>query len=168
MAGFSLTRRQRRMLSRQLKNSRSPETVRRIFALLAIDQGESVDRTARILTVGRRTVYDWIARYRARKTPEALVRQAGQGRPRILDGAGRGFMQSVLQKSPQELGYPAAHWTIPLLQDYLRKSRRIGLSPHTIRRELHRRGYVWKGYRYVRRRIPEMGRKNPGFAKSRG
>ena len=168
MDTFSLTRRQRRMMHLQLKKSRNAETFRRIFALLAVDGGESVGRIARVLNVGRRTVYDWIDRYSAYKTPAALVRQEGQGRHRILDQDGRVFVRSVIKKSPLKFGYSETQWTIPLLRDYLRKSRHIELSQQTIRRQLHRLGYIWKGFRYVCGPIRNLRRENLNFAKLRG
>jgi transposase len=51
--------------------------------------------------------------------------------------------------SPERCGYHATHWTVPLLQDQVRQNLGIQCGQVTIRRCLHRLGYVWKRPRYV-------------------
>jgi hypothetical protein len=62
----------------------------------------------------------------------------------------------LLARSPQDLGYFATEWTVPLLQDHL--ARRTGRRPadDTIRRELERQGFVWKRCRYALDPDPQL------------
>src|SRR5438309_1040328 len=72
--------------------------------------------------------------------------------------------------TPDQLGYSAVDWTVTLLQEHLESCTGQRLSDETIRRELHRLGYVWKRPRYVLDPDPEFEKKtadppsNPEFA----
>jgi transposase len=67
---------------------------------------------------------------------------------------------------PERFGYHANCWTIPLLQDQLRKNLDEEYSASTVRRGLQRLGYVWKRPRYVLMADPEREKKTPNSAHS--
>lgn len=71
------------------------------------------------------------------------------------------FLQNLLQRSPQHPGYFATQWTVPLLQEQLRHGVGEYYSGRTVRRGLHRLGYVWKRARYVLMPDPEREKKTP-------
>ena len=62
-------------------------------------------------------------------------------------------------QSPDQLGYPAVNWTIPLLQEQLGRCTGQWPSEDTLRRQLHRLDYVWKRPRYVLDPDPELEKK---------
>ena len=164
MSRFVLTKRQRQLFQMQLKKTDNTEICRRIFALLAFDQGSSIEYIAKILKVARRTIYYWIGRFQRKRSLESLVHRAGQGRPRLLSKQQCRMIRSALKISPQKLGYAATQWTIPIIQDYLFQKTHIALSQYTIRRLLHSWGYVWKRFRYALPKDPEVEKKKSNFA----
>ena len=68
-------------------------------------------------------------------------------------------MDELLGPAPQDLGYAAVEWTVPLLQQRLRQRLGLRFSDHTIRQELQRRRYVWKRSRYALDPDPELEKK---------
>src|SRR5581483_4252334 len=96
------------------------------------------------LGVSRQSIYNWAAAYAVGYDPLALADGNRSGRPTVWIGDLRATLGAALAKPPDRLGYPAVNWTTPLLQEYLERwgDRRPGAN--TIRRELHRFGYVWK------------------------
>jgi transposase len=50
----------------------------------------------------------------------------------------------VIEADPHEFGVPSANWTTQLLADYLAAKSGIAVDPETVRRALHRLGYVCK------------------------
>src|SRR5262249_16789450 len=110
---------QRRRLRRQLKDTRDARLYRRTLAILDIDRGRSVHDVATALDVEPRTSYYWIEAYLRGHDPAALADAERPGRPSLwAEGLGR-RLRSAMALSPQDLGYPSADWTVPLLQDYL-------------------------------------------------
>src|SRR5207245_1293839 len=100
-------------LERQLENTREANTYERTLALITLDDGESVEEVAHRLRVSRATVYNWMERYRNRPKAEALESHWGPGRPRLWDKESLRLLHSLLKQSPQDYGYPSAHWTVP-------------------------------------------------------
>lgn len=68
--------------------------------------------------------------------------------------------------SPGRFGYHATHWTVSLLRDQLRRNLEQDYSDDTIRRNLHRLGYVWKRPRYVLAPDPQREKKKPAAART--
>ena len=74
--------------------------------------------------------------------------------------------------APDQLGYPAVNWTVPLLREALQDGTGHWVSDDTVRRALDRLGYTWKRPRYVLDPDPELENKtahpgaNPGLAAS--
>lgn len=71
----------------------------------------------------------------------------------------RALLRSALEQSPQRGGYPASGWTIPLLQDYLKRMLGQKVYEDTLRRQLHAWRYVWKRFRYVLVADPDLEKK---------
>ena len=167
MSQFFLTDHQKHQLQEQLKRTRDAHVYRRTLALLAVDQGEPIAQTTRLLQIGRRTLYDWIERYQDCQSPKALLHQPGQGRPTLWTKRDVATLNSVLRKSPQDLGYPASGWTTSLLQEYLFHKSGLIVSENTLRRQLHHLGYGWKRFRYVLMADPDREKKKADSAPNR-
>jgi transposase len=152
---------QRRRLGRQLREARDAALYRRTLALLEVARGKPVAEVARALGVSRQSVYNWAAAYAADHDPLSLADGDRSGRPSVWTDDLRVTLSAALGRPPDRLGYPAVNWTIPLLQEHLVHwcDRRPGAN--TIRRELHRLGYVWKRSRYVLDPDPERDKKTP-------
>src|SRR5688572_23128889 len=149
MESLTLTTWQRRRLERQLRSTHDARLYRRTLAILEATRGEAVSSVARRLRVTSRVVYYWIAAYARDRIPEDLRDRDRPGRPPVLTASDGDLLRGLLGRSPQEWGYPAAQWTVPLLRDHL--ARRTGRRPSddTVRRALHRLRYTWKRSRYT-------------------
>jgi transposase len=159
MSSPGLTARQRRRLREQLRTTRDAHVYRRALALLELDRGQAVEHVARTLGVHRRTVYRWREAFARDPDPAALADADRPGRPSLWDAVDREFLGELLGQPPQDLGYAAADWDVPLLQDYLEQCLGRRFSADTIRRELRRQDYVWKRPRYVLDPDPDAEKK---------
>jgi transposase len=172
MSRFELKYGQRRRLQRQLRETSDVRPYRKTLAMLELDRGRSAADIAEMRGVTRQTVHSWAAAYARLSDPSALIDHYGQGRPRLLTGAIEDRLRLLLTCSPQDLGDPATDWTVPLLQEELASDMGQRPSDDTVRRGLHRLGYIWKRPRYVLEPDPQREEKtahppaDPGPASS--
>ena len=159
MDTLTLTYWQRQRLERQLRSTRDARVYRRTLAVLEVGHGEPVASVARRLRVTLRAVYHWVATYARDHAPDALADRDRSGRPRLLTPSDRELLRELLGRSPQEMGYFAAQWTVPLLREYLTRRTGRPFSDDTLRRELQRLRYTWKRCRYTPDPDPECGGK---------
>jgi transposase len=172
MSRSTLTHWQRRRLRQQLKSTSDARTYRRTLAVLELDRGRSAADIAAMLGVTRQSVHNWAAAFAHDPDPSTLRDEDRSGRPALLAEQTDGLLPSLMDRSPQDLGYPHTDWTVPLLQRQLEKGLGLRPSDETVRRGLRRLGYVWKRPRYVLDPDPEREKKtadspaNPGLATS--
>jgi transposase len=159
MDSLTLTAGQRRRLQRQLETTPDARLYRRTLAVLEVARGKPVSEVARTLAVTPRSVYYWLRAYAGGRDPAALGDSPRSGRPGLWTEEGRACLLATLGRSPQDLGYAAAGWTVPLLREHLGRRASRWLSEDTIRRELQRQGYAWKRARYVLDPDPEREKK---------
>ncbi len=159
MGEFVLTAAQRHRLERQLKHTHDVRVFQRTLAVLERARGRSVSDIARMLRVSRQSVYRWIEDFGESFDPDALIDDERPGRPRRWSEECSEWLSAFLKRSPVELGYPAANWTVPLLQTALFVCTGDQFCSRTIRRELQRFEYVWKRPRYVLKSDPEREKK---------
>jgi transposase len=173
MSRHKLKHWQRRRLRQQLKATSDAHTYRRTLAVLELDRGRTVTDIAAMLGVTRQSVHNWAAAFVHDPDPSVLCDEDRSGRPPLLTEKAEAHMVSLMGQSPQDLGYPHADWTVPLLQQELEKGLGRRLSDETVRRGLRRLGYLWKRPRYVLAPDPEREKKtadssaNPAFAASK-
>lgn len=165
---LTLTAWQRRRLRSQLHQAQDARLYRRTLAILEVAQGQSPTQVARRLGVSRRMVYYWIEAYSLRHDPADLIPEYSPGRPTLWTEEVRTVVQDLLTRSPTERGYYAVNWTVPLLQEELGHATGTCFSDDTIRRELHRLGYVWKRPRYVLDPDPELEKKTANLPANSG
>ena len=160
MGKMKLTASQRRKIRTRLRQTHDVRLYRRLLAVLEFDRGTSVSAIAELLGVSCQSVYNWIARAR-RNDAAALSDAPRSGRPAKVGYVFDTLLPILLMLSPEQFGYPATYWTIPLLQDQLWQNTDEKYSASTVRRGLKRLDYVWKRPRYVLVRDPERGKKTP-------
>src|SRR5258707_13963055 len=119
MGTLPLTTWQRRRLERQLRAPHDARVYRRTLAVLEVARGESVPAVARRLGVTPRVVYYWVEAYTRGHDPEALRGRSRSGRPSRLAQEDRLRLLELLRRSPQDLGYFATQWTVPVLREHL-------------------------------------------------
>lgn len=165
---------QRRRLQRQLKETSDAHAYRRTLAILEFARGRPVTAIARMLDVSRQSVHNWLADYAHSLDPATLYDQPRSGRSSLWTEEARALLIALLSYSPQQLGYFAVNWTVPLLQDQLQRCLGLSVAADTIRRELRRQDYLWKRPRYALDPDPEHNKKtapppaNPGLATADG
>jgi transposase len=160
MTPFVLSRRDRARLRRQLKHTQDAALYRRTLALVELDQGKSIAAMAGTLGVSRQTVYNWIETYNESYDPLSLRDAARSGRPSSWTPDLQELLHVLLKERPGQWGLPGTSWTVPLLRQQLASWDGRWLSADTLRRHLHRLGYVWKRTRYVLPPDPELEKKN--------
>lgn len=170
MSRLKLTHWQRRRLHQQLKSTPDASTYRRTLAVLELDHGRPAADIAAMLGVTRQSVHNWAAAFAQDPDPLTLRDEDRSGRPPLLAEQTDGLLSSLMDQSPQDLGYPHTDWTVPLLPQQLEKDLGQRPSDETVRRGLRRLGYVWKRPRSLLDPDPEREKKtadslaNPGLA----
>lgn len=160
----AFTRADRRRLARALSSTTQARTYRRVAALLAIAEGDSIAAVSRRTRVDRTTVHRWVERYLATRDPGTLADAPRTGRPRAR-ALSADRLARLLATDPRALGYQTATWTTPLLAAHCTERLRCAVSPRTLRRWLREQGYRWKRprYRYAHR-AAHLAQKKGGFA----
>ena len=134
-------------------------------ALLLLAEGQRVMDVAAVLGVHRQAIHKWRTLYEASRTPDILLVRSPPGREPDQLRLACEAVSRLLEKEPEELGYRATSWTVPLLQRHLREVEGHAVSGSTVRRALHGLGYRWKRPRFVlARRDPEREGKKAGAA----
>jgi len=159
MRTLHLSKRERRQLERQLRKSQDVRLYRRTLAILQVDRGATVTEVALALRVSRPSIYRWMERYQESLAMESLRDRSRSGRPAVWTEECSEWLQSLLSRSPAELGYFAVNWTVPLLRDSLKMCSTQKFSDITMRRALRCLDYVWKRPRYVLAPDPEREKK---------
>jgi transposase len=161
MSDERLTTAQMQQLEHQLAQADDVRLYRRTLALLVWGRGSTVAEIASLLSVRRQSVYNWIATYTQTHDPQRLRGGERGGRPPRWTAQFEAALADLLVVPPDQLGYLAVNWTVPLLQDHFKHESGASFSDDTIRRALHRLGYVWKRYRYVLDPDPQLEKKTP-------
>jgi len=159
MIDVRLTSSRRRQFSARLRATDDASYIRRLMAILALDEGESVSEVAEKLGVVRQTIYNWARAFESGGDATALEDRYAGGRPSVWTEQLRTLLLAALRQRPNELGFPGPNWTVPLLQAHLERCSGRRLSDDTIRRQLERLDYVWKRSRYVLPPDPEREKK---------
>jgi putative transposase len=166
MDGLRLNEAEQQELTETLHRTHDVRVYKRALAVLECARGKSTVDVARSLSMTRQSVNNWVRRYRHGGQPATLADAPKSGRPRKADDAVEALLQALMIVSPERCGYPATHWTVPLLTDQVRKNLGMACSELTIRRCLRRLGYVWKRPRYVLAPDPQREKKTPNPARA--
>jgi putative transposase len=161
MNTVNLTARERRQLRTALRQTRDAGLYRRLLAVLEFDRGATISEIAELLGVSYQSVCNWLVRFQGRGDATQLSDAPRSGRPARAGEVVDILLRMLLKLSPEWSGYHATHWTVPLLQDQLRQYTGEDYSSDTVRRSLHRLGYVWKRPRYILAPDPEREKKTP-------
>ena len=144
MSNAALTPSQRRRLEQQLRATRDAGVFQRTLAVLEAASGRPVAEIARLLRTSR---------------PSTLTEHRGGNHPTLWTEELQALLATSLEEKPDQLGYEAVEWTVPLLQEHLARCCGIRPSLRSVRRQLHQQRYVWKRPRYVLAPDPEAEKK---------
>jgi transposase len=124
----------RKQLSRRLQQayvSGALQLVKRLHALLALAQGQSVSDVAEMLSLGEHTVRDDRNPYLC-KGMASLVYKAPPGRPGTRTTTQRQQLAEWIKASPHDAGYTSGCWNTPMIQDLIQRHFGVAYHPHSI------------------------------------
>jgi transposase len=137
--GLRLSEPEREDLSAQYQGARFHRDIDmclRIQALLLVSQGNRETDVAQIIGVGRRTVQDWIHRYRARGIP-GLVKGSFKGPKSRLTEDQKAELSRIIAAGPLEIGLDTGVWTTPIIVKLVRDLFGVSYHPDHMGKILH-------------------------------
>lgn len=165
MTEFKLTRKEHRAMLDLLAQTTDARILRRTYALLWLDDGESVADIAERLSVSQRSIYNWLTRFLERTDSplEARLSDAERsGRPVTVQGIIDPLIDAVIDTDPRAFGYHSTVWTVPLLVQYLADQHQLSVSAPSVRLALARLALHWKRPRHRLALRPETWRQAKG------
>jgi transposase len=139
---LSLTTGQRKKLLRCYRSHPDPAMRSRAHIILLLGTGHSWVAVGAALFRSPSTISRWKQRFEDGGVDALLGRPQGR-QPRWSEVA-EAVLRKALGHAPDELGYLAVNWTIPLLREHIEKEWGQRPSEEQVRRELRRLNYVWK------------------------
>lgn len=153
------------MLEQIIRNTEDAHTLRRVQALLWLDDGESAEEIADHLYVSRFAIYKWVRQFQERSALDIYARVSDgtrRGRPCTAQGVIDRLIEGVIDRDPRELGYRPAVWTAPLLALYLDQAHQIKVSAQSVRLAIGRLRIGWKRPRHTLADRPATWRQAKG------
>jgi transposase len=121
-----------------------PETRTRYqMVLLGVERGWTTFQIARVAQRSHDVVLR-VFRSFVVGGPGAVPRRVPSGRPAEVTPGWEAELLRVIEDDPHDHGVESANWTTILLADYLARTTGVRVDPETVRRHLHRLGYVCK------------------------
>ncbi len=151
MTELMLTGEVRATLLNVIAHTTDARVLRRAYALVWLDDGESVADVAEQLNVSRQSVYNWLERFVTRCDLPFDLRLSDaerSGRPVTVQGIIDPLLEAIIDSDPRALGYRSTVWTAPLLVDYLAEQHQVSASPQSVRLALARLDIDWKSPRH--------------------
>jgi transposase len=133
---------QRKKLLHYYRHHRDPSVRLRAHIILLLADGHPWSVIENMLFCSSRTIDRWRERFEAGGIDALLGRAAGL-KPR-WSGDAETVLREALEHAPDQLGYLAVNWTVPLLREHIGKGWGQRPSDLQVRRELERLDYVWK------------------------
>ena len=135
---------QRAALRARFEDAPDPETRTRYqIVWLAAEERRSPSEIAPLVLRSHDTVQRVLRRF-VEGGLAAVPRRTAPGAPVRLTQPAEAELARVIEEDPHRLGVDAANWTTGLLATYLGQKLGISVDPETVRRVLHRLGYVCK------------------------
>lgn len=118
----------------------------RLLVAIAHANGVSQTDLAEWIGVERKTVYNWLVRFReSPEDPVAAARDEDRpGRPSKLSETARTDLQEQVRRSPRESGHDRATWTPALLQEHVEDVYGVTYSLGSCRRLLCEAGLEYR------------------------
>lgn len=151
MTSIELNNKQRITLEKIISTSRDARQVMRAYALLWLDEGDSVEEVAQRLNVSRQSVYNWAWRFFQREDDKLSLRLADaprSGRPCTAKGIIDPLIDGIIDSDPRQLGYRSTVWTAPLLVAHLKSEHQLAVSTDSVALAIARLHIKWKRPRH--------------------
>jgi len=137
--GLRLSEPERKDLAARYQDARFHEELDmclRIQALLLVSQGNRETDVAQVIGVGRRTLQDWIHRYRARKIL-GLAKGPFKGTKSRLADEQKAELSRIIAAGPLEAGLDTGVWTTPIIVKLVRDLFGVSYHPDHMGKILH-------------------------------
>jgi transposase len=151
MTSIELNSKQRFILEKIISAAHDARQVTRAYALLWLDEGDSVEEVAQRLGVSRQSIYNWAWRFFQRDNDDLSLRLADaprSGRPCTAKGIIDPIIDSLIAGDPRQLGYRSTVWTAPLLVAHLKSEHGIEVSTDSVALAIARLRIKWKRPRH--------------------
>jgi transposase len=138
----------RSRLSDRFEATRDAEIRLRYQMVLLAAEGRTVHQVAPLVRRSPATVRRVLQRYLA-EGPDGVPHRPRPGRASPAPPAWETELRRVIDLDPHTVGVPSANWTTGLLATYLARLTGHQTGLETVRKALHRAGYVCKRPRWV-------------------
>jgi transposase len=153
----SFTRKQLYRRLQQAYGRGALRVVRRIQALLALADNQSMQEVAEMLNLGQQTIRDSRNAFLL-KGVSSLVYTRPPGRLSTLTPAQRRELAALIKAGPQAAGYTAGGWNTPMIQDLVQSRFGVAYHPHSLATLLHHLGFSSQKARLVSDHLHEAKR----------
>lgn len=132
-------------LKQVLEAVKSPiaRVAKRALVLHSLHLGYAPEEIARIQDLSLATVYNHFNRFKA-EGMVGLADKPKQGRPPKANADYRQRLLGLIESNPEDLGLGFAVWTLPSLQEYMRRETGIKISQNRLAEVLQEEGYVYR------------------------
>ena len=113
-----LTKGQRKAIRHRLRRARSAAERRRLNAVALYDAGQKMEAIAETLGCSVGSISLDLKRWRAERFAGLAPKPSGGSKPRVSDEQ-FAVLEGVLEAPPNEVGYGAGTWTLPLMMRFL-------------------------------------------------
>ncbi len=134
---------QRNKLAKVARKAREPRVIRRALAIGQLARGQRVSQVAEALCAARSTVYSWAGWFREGGIDTLCEERRGSA-PRTVSEDLVTELESLLDTTPQSLGYLRSRWSSELLAKALHERTGVCIHASTVRRLLGARDWVWR------------------------
>jgi len=122
------------------KKTKDGPQARRLLALAAIYDGATRSEAAKIGSVGRQIIRDWVLRFNARG-PDGLRNGKAPGQPSRLNDTQRQAIARMIENGPIPAIHDVVRWRLIDLAQWIFEEFRIAIAKQTLSRELRAMGY---------------------------
>lgn len=140
---LSLSEQEQKELKEEYQRSRGNKDLDmclRIQGLLLVNRGYRERDAAEMIGVGRRTLQEWIRRYKLRGIP-ALIKGPFKGAKCRLTDAQKAELSRIIEAGPQEVGLDSGVWTARIVAKVVKELFGVSYHPSHIGRILQGLGY---------------------------
>lgn len=109
-------------------------------AVCQVQEGVPVDDVCRGMGVSRSALFGWLALYRSGGWDALRADKRGGRKPKLDSAAMRWVYELVTERDPEQLKFPFALWTCPLVAEAIRRELGVRLSRWSVMRLLRQLG----------------------------